>query len=125
MSRFLFTASVAGKDFPIVVGFDRRLGDCFVSVGDVNMDEEDYEDERFEAILMAGAKGMSRNLCPADCKAILDNAGVIAPSGVYELLEAHVAVNAGDVMVSFEADGVQTVIFEQDTRSAVTEAACG
>ena len=123
MSRVLFTTVVAGKDFPIVVGFDRRLGDCFVSVGDVNMDDEDYEDERFDAILTAGAQGMSRNLCPADCKAILEKAGVVAPKGVYDLLELHVATNAGNVIVSFDAEGVMTVLLDQDAKVAVAEGA--
>jgi hypothetical protein len=125
MSRILFTTVVAAKEFPIVVGFDRRLGDCFVSVGDVNMDDEDYEDERFDAILTAVAQGLSRNLCPADCKAILEKAGVVAPKGVYELLESHVATNAGNVIVRFDAEGVRTVLLDEDAKSSVTEAVCG
>ena len=118
MSRINFSATVAGKVFPIVVGWDRRLGDCFVLVSDLNMDDEDYEDEKFDAILTAGAQGMSRNLGPSDCKAILEKAGVIAPTGTYELLDTHIKANAGNVIVQIDADGTQTVLLDQDAKAA-------
>jgi hypothetical protein len=109
MSRINFSATIAGKVFPIVVGWDRRLGQCFVSISDVNMDDEDYEDDKFDAILTASCQGLGRRLGPDDCKAILENAGVIAPKGVYELLMEHIQRDAGNVIVQVDEDGTQTV----------------
>lgn len=118
MSRINFSATVAGKVFPIVVGWDRRLGQCFVSISDVNLDDEDYDDDKFDAILTASCQGMGRNLGPEDCKAILENAGVVAPQGVYELLQTHISINAGNVIVEFDADGKQTVLLDQDAKAS-------
>lgn len=121
MSRINFSATIAGKVFPIVVGWDRRLSQCFVSISDVNMDDEDYEDEKFDQILTASCQGLGRSLGPDDCKAILENAGVNAPKGVYELLMEHIQHNAGNVIVQIDDDGTQTVLLDQDAKTKATE----
>jgi len=113
MSRISFSATVAGKVFPIVIGWDRRLGQCFLSVSDINMQDEPYEEETFDAILTAGVQGLSPNLCASDCKAILESAGVTVPKGVYELLESHVLTNAGNLIVAVDDAGTQTVLLSE------------
>jgi hypothetical protein len=123
MSRINFSATIAGKEFPIVIGWDRRLGQCFVSISDVNMDDEDYEDDKFDAILTASAQGMSRYLGPDDCKAILENASVIAPPGAYDLLKTHISMNAGNLIVSIDDEGNQTVLLDQDARERESQPA--
>lgn len=122
MSRITFTATVEGKKFPIAIGWDRRLSQCFVSISDENLDEEDYEDDKFDAILTASAEGLISNLGLDDCKAILEQAAVVAPPGVYELLRKHIDDNAGNVIVEVAADGEQKVLLDQDAKAQKTEA---
>lgn len=86
MSRIQFEVQIHGKGFPVVVGWDRILGQCHLGVNDVNLDDDDYEDERFDAVLEAAAKGLSRGLSVACCKAIMADAGIEAPPGTFELL---------------------------------------
>lgn len=114
MSRILFDSVVHGKTLPIALGWDRRLSQCFLSVNVFVLDEDDDEDPRFEAVFDASAMGMRPGLDVADCKAILETAGVLAPTGTFELLAEHRARNAGNVVVKIAADGAQTVVVDED-----------
>jgi hypothetical protein len=120
MSRITFSATVEGKEFPIAIGWDRRLSQCFVSISDVNLDDDDYEDDKFDAILTASAEGMSSRLGPDDCKRILERGGVTAPKGAFELLEKHMSINAGNVIVEIDVEGNKKVLYDEDSKSAAT-----
>lgn len=115
MSRIQFEVQIHGKGFPVVVGWDRILGQCHLGVNDVNLDDDDYEDERFDAVLEAAAKGLSRGLSVACCKAIMADAGIEAPPGTFELLAEHVVKDVGNVVVRIEPDGTQRVLFDGET----------
>ena len=123
MSRILFKAEIHGKSFPIAIGWDRRQGQCFVSVSDVDLDDEDYEDDRFDAVLDASASGLRQHLSVEDCQAILVAGGITAPQGTYELLRQHVESDAGNLIVELDAAGQQTVIFDEakETSSQLVE----
>lgn len=114
MSRILFSTTVCGKLFPIAVGWDRRLSECFLSIMDQELDDEDYEDERFELILEASSMGLCRNLGVSSIKAILEKAQVAVPLGVFDLLEEQVQRNAGNVIVQIDADGARKVLLDED-----------
>ncbi|MBK6616315.1 hypothetical protein [Ottowia sp.] len=114
MSRIQFETKVHGKVFPIAMGWDRRLCQCFLSVSDVNMDDDEYDDPRFDAILDASSAGLSQGMGVERCKTILEGAGVVAPPGAYELLEQHMQVNAGNLVVNLEESGAATVILDED-----------
>jgi hypothetical protein len=120
MSRILFETQVHGKTFPIALGWDRRLSQCFVSVSDLHLDEEDYDDERFEAILEASSYGLCQNLGVGDCRAILEAASVVAPPGTFEVLAEHVRVDAGNLIVELDASGAVKVIYDEAASSTVS-----
>lgn len=115
MSRIQFEVVIHDKVIPVVVGWDRILGQCHVGVNDINLDEEDWDDERFDAVLEAGAKGLSSGLSVAGCRSILSDAGIEAPPGTFDLLEEHVIRNAGNVVVRVDRDGTKTVLFDGET----------
>lgn len=117
MSRILFSTVVHGKTFPIVLGWDRPLSQCFLSVSDVNLDDEDYEDERFEPILEASGAGLCQNMGPEDCKAILERAGVTAPPGAFDLLAEHVRRNAGNLIIEIDNAGAVKVLHDDEAKA--------
>lgn len=114
MSKILFAATVCGKAFHITVGWDRRLSECFLSILDQDLNEEDYDDERFEPILEASSMGLCRNLGVASIKGILEKARVEVPLGVFDLLEEHVQRNAGNVIVQIDPNGTRKVLLDED-----------
>ncbi len=115
MSRIQFEVVMHQKTFPVVVGWDRILGQCHLGISDRNLDDEDYDDPRFDAVLDAGAKGLSRGLQVSSCKAILADAAIEAPPGTFELLEQHVMNDSGNLVVHIAADGKQTVLYDENS----------
>lgn len=113
MSRILFSTMFGGTAIPVAIGWDRRLSQCFVSINVAVLDDEACEeDERLAALLQASAAGMSPNLGVEDCKTILTRARIVAPPGVFDVLEDHVRRNAGNLVVKVDDSGKVDIVLD-------------
>lgn len=117
MSRILFSTQVGAATIPIALGWDRRLGQCFLSINVMVLDDDECDDERFVPILEASGAGMSANLSPADCMAILAKANIAAPPGAFDVLADHVRKDAGNLIVQLDDSGKVEVLFDESARA--------
>lgn len=110
MSRILASGLHESGPIPVVLGWDRPLRHCFLQI---DLDDDLWEDPRFEKVARAAEDTVLRPLSPADIVRALHDAELEVPRAVFDELRRHIDSNAGNVIVRFHPDGQRELVYQE------------
>lgn len=107
MSRITIEGQLNGQPLPVVIGWDRRLQNCFVQF---ELTEEQADDPAFDAVSAESMAVAFADLTYDEVLQSVSRSGVNVPAAAFDELSSHISRNAGNTIVSFAQDGARTVV---------------
>ena len=107
MSRIAIEGRIADQPIAVVIGWDRPTQACFLQL---ELTEEDADNEAFAVALEVSMDVMFKPLTESEVQRNLQLAGVQIPPQAMTALREHVAANAGNTSLKFNAAGICTQI---------------
>lgn len=111
MSQIRFPTQKAGEDqtFTAVIGWDRRLCEVFDFIDPASLPDADEEEEgEDEAPIWGLSFGLQFAKCDSAIRRHFEASGFSLPEAAMEALARHVALNAGNVIVTLDNEGKLT-----------------
>lgn len=109
MSRIIAAATFNEQPVTVVMGWDRPLGNCFLTV-ELNDEQLESESEQFDPLHELNLEVMFQPLTAEDVEAHLKASGIVFASQALQELRSDVANNAGNKIVEISLDGQRTQI---------------